>query len=108
MAYIIEEVNKSLRTEIASKDAYIRRMRPTFGYIMAVTWAAQMLSIAYIVIFDTQRAEYILNAMSSLSAIWAVRLSVLGIYVYRRSDDKKLLNSSQLPPEMIFWNNSKE
>lgn len=74
--------------------------RSTFGYIMAVTWAAQMIGIAYIIIFDTQRAGYILNAMGSLSAIWAVGLSVLGIYVYKRSEDKKLFP----PSEAIFWN----
>ncbi len=95
-----EEINKSLRAEIQSEDLYVRRMRPTFGYLMAVTWAAQMLGIAYIIIFDTQRAGYILNSMGSLSAIWAVGLSVLGIYVYKRSEDKKLI----LPPETIFWN----
>lgn len=95
----VKQVNESLRAEIASSDQYVRRMRPTFGYLMAVTWAAQMLGIAYIIVFDTQRAGYILNAMSSLSAIWAVGLSVLGIYVYKRSEDKK-----SAPPETIFWN----
>lgn len=96
----LEQVNLSLRAEIASQDKFVRRMRPTFGYIMAVSWAAQMLGIAYIIIFDTQRAGYILNSMSSLSAIWAVGLSVLGIYVYKRSEDKKLPHI----PETIFWN----
>ncbi len=86
----IAEINKSLRAEIASKDQYVRRMRPTFGYLMALTWAAQMLGIAYVIVFDTERAGIVLNAMSSLSAIWAVGLSVLGIYVYKRSEDKKL------------------
>ena len=38
--------------------------------------------------------------MSSLSAIWAVGLSVLGIYVYKRSEDKKTANK-----ESIYWNN---
>ena len=38
----LAEVNQSLRTEVASQDAYVRRMRPTFGYLMALTWAAQM------------------------------------------------------------------
>ncbi len=94
----IEEVNKSLRAEIASQDIYVRRMRPTFGYIMALTWAAQMFGIAYIIIFDTQRAGMILSAMSSLSTIWAVGLSVLGIYVYKRSEEKK-----QSGKETIFW-----
>lgn len=96
----LSEINQSLRAEIASQDKYVRRMRPTFGYIMALTWAAQMLGIAYIITFEPQRAGYILNAMGSLSAIWAVGLSVLGIYVYKRSEDKKLP-----PQEVIFWNN---
>lgn len=100
-----KQINESLRAEIASQDQYVRRMRPTFGYLMAVTWAAQMLGLAYVIIFDTQRAGYILNAMSSLSAIWAVGLSVLGIYVYKRSEDKKHLGPLGNPPEVIFWNN---
>jgi len=95
----IAEINKSLRAEITSQDKYVRRMRPTFGYLMAVTWAAQMLGIAYVIVFDTARAGVVLSAMSSLSAIWAVGLSVLGIYVYKRSEDKKLRHS-----ERIFWN----
>ncbi len=95
----LSEINKSLRAEIESEDKYVRRMRPTFGYLMAVTWAAQMLGIAYVIIFDTERAASVMSAMASLSAIWAVGLSVMGIYVYKRSEDKKLFN----PPETIFW-----
>lgn len=86
----LAEINESLRSEIASKDLYVRRMRPTFGYLMAFTWAAQMLGLAYVIVFDTGRAGEVLSAVSSLSAIWAVGLSVLGIYVYKRSEDKKL------------------
>lgn len=92
----VAQVNESLRAEIASEDKFVRRMRPTFGYLMALTWAAQMLGIAYIIIFDTEKAGEIMAAMGSLSAIWAVGLSVLGIYVYKRSEDKR-------PPETIFW-----
>lgn len=92
-----EQVNQSLRAEIISEDKYVRRMRPTFGYLLAITWAAQMFGVAYIMIFDTARVGEVLAAMGSLSAIWTVGLSVLGIYVYKRSDEKKM-------PETIFWN----
>ena len=95
----LSEINQTIRAEVASQDQYVRRMRPTFGYIMALSWAAQMFGIAYIIIFDTGSAGAIMAAMGSLSAIWAIGLSVLGIYVYRRSDDKKLD-----PQEIIFWN----
>jgi hypothetical protein len=85
----VSQVNESLRAEVASNDAYVRRMRPTFGYMMAATWGAQMLALAYIIVTDPGRAGDVLNAMESLGTIWAVALSVLGIYVYQRSAEKK-------------------
>lgn len=87
---ILSEVNQSLRVEVASPDMYVRRMRPTFGYLMALTWSAQMLALAYVIVFDTSQASTVLNAVESLSAMWAVALSVLGIYVYKRSEEKKM------------------
>ncbi len=95
----LSEINKSLRAEVASDDKYVRRMRPTFGYLMAFTWGAQMFGIAYVIIFDTDKAGVVMAAMGNLSAIWAIGLSVLGIYVYKRSDDKK-----SLARDVIFWN----
>lgn len=93
----LSEVNQSLRAEINSSDKYIRRMRPTFGYLMAFTWAAQMFGLAYIIVFETAKAALILEGMAALSTIWAVGLSVLGIYVYKRSEDKKLFPPRFLP-----------
>ncbi|MDH5722666.1 MAG: holin family protein [Alphaproteobacteria bacterium] len=101
----LSEVNKSLRAEIISQDIYVRRMRPTFGYLVALTWAAQMFGIAYVIIFDTDKAGVVMAAMGNLSAIWAVGLSVLGIYVYRRSDDKK---AASMMRDVIFWNPEEE
>lgn len=96
----LSEVNETLRGETASNDAYVRRMRPTFGYLMALTWAAQMLAIAYVIVFQTEKSAFVINAMGNLSVIWAMGLSVLGIYVYKRSEEKK--NASG--PEVIAWN----
>lgn len=95
----LSQVNESLRAEISSDDKYIRRMRPTFGYLMAGTWAAQMFGLAYIIVFQTEKAALILEGMSALSTIWAVGLSVLGVYVYKRSEDKKIYGAavSSLP-----------
>ena len=92
----LSEINQSLRAEAASDDIYVRRMRPTFGYIMALTWAAMMLSLAYVILFETEQAHIVIQAIQALSPIWAVGLSVLGIYVYKRSEDKKLLPSEML------------
>lgn len=98
----LSEVNQSLRAEVASEDPYVRRMRPTFGYLMAFTWAAQMLGLAYVIVFQTSKASVVLDAMGSLSAIWAVALSVLGIYVYKRSEEKRLIRRLE-SGETIAW-----
>ncbi len=86
----LAQINESLRAEVSSEDPYVRRMRPTFGYLIAITWAAQMLALAYVIVFETEKASLVIEAMESLGTIWAVGLSVLGIYVYKRSEDKKL------------------
>jgi len=41
-------------------------------------------------------------ALGNLSAIWTVGLLVLGVYVYKRSEEKK---SAQ--QDVIFWNPGK-
>ncbi|MEI6986834.1 MAG: 3TM-type holin [Rhodospirillaceae bacterium] len=86
----LREINQTIRTEVVSEDAYVRRMRPTFGYIMAMTWFAQMGGLAYVIVTNPAQAGTVVNAMASLGTIWSVGLGVLGIYVYKRSDDKRL------------------
>jgi len=85
----LSQVNESLRAEVSSSDAYVRRMRPTFGYLVAITWTAQMLAVAYVIIFKTETASVVVDAVESLSTIWSVALSVLGLYVYKRSEEKR-------------------
>ncbi|QQG36008.1 MAG: ribokinase [Micavibrio aeruginosavorus] len=84
-----QQINESLRAEVASPDAYVRRMRPTFGYLMAFTWAAQMFAVAYVIVFRTAESSLVIEAMESLGMIWGIGLSVLGVYVYQRSEEKK-------------------
>lgn len=84
----IEQTNLSLRSEVTSEDVYVRRMRPTFGYIIAFTWAAQMLAIAAVIIENPEKSTIVMSAMGNLDTIWTVGLSVLGIYVYKRSKEK--------------------
>ena len=85
----IEQINTSLQTEILSQDKYVRRMRPTFGYIMAISWFIQMTIIAISVITNPQISGEIISSFAELSVMWSVGLSVLGVYVYKRSGEKK-------------------
>lgn len=82
-------INQTMQTETKSEDAYVRRMRPTFGYIMALTWGLQMGAVAWTIINTPEFAAEVITAMVSLSTIWSVGLAVLGVYVYGRSSEKK-------------------
>ncbi|MBN9499183.1 MAG: ribokinase [Alphaproteobacteria bacterium] len=94
----LAEVNATARVEAQSDDPYVRRMRPTFGYVMAITWAAQMAAIAWAIVATPKDAAQIVEALGALSLMWSVGLSVLGVYVYKRSADKALA-AGATPPE---------
>lgn len=86
----LAEVNATARIEAQSEDPYVRRMRPTFGYVMALTWALQMAAVAWAIVVEPKDAGRIVEALGALSLMWSVGLSVLGVYVYKRSADKAL------------------
>lgn len=85
----LAEINQTIRVEAQSGDPYVRRMRPTFGYAMALTWATQMAAISWVIISDPANAGAVIAAMASLSTIWSVALAVLGVYSYGRTQEKK-------------------
>jgi hypothetical protein len=84
----LEIVNTTMQTEAKSNDVYVRRMRPTFGYVMAATWAVQMGATSWAVIDSPRDAPAVLAALAETWWLWTVALSVLGIYVAGRSKEK--------------------
>ena len=92
----LAEVNATARIEAQSEDPYVRRMRPTFGYVMAVTWAVQMTAVAWAIVTAPKEAAQVVEALGALSLMWSVGLSVLGVYVYKRSKDKAIAAGATL------------
>lgn len=94
----LTQVNKTMRAEAASNDGYVRRWRPTFGYAVALAWVVQAFGIIgaclYAAIASPTEAGPIINAVgnmvSALGMQWAVALSVLGVNVAKRSQDKQV------------------
>jgi len=93
----LEAVNATMRAEYASGDPYQRRWRPTFGYVAAFTWTVQGVVVfgmlAYVVVNEPTRIAETITAiadlMRALAEHWLYALAVLGIAVWKRSDDKK-------------------
>ena len=84
------QVNMTMRAETKSDDAYVRRWRPTIGYIFAVEMALLFAGLFYVVIFKTDQAIEIIEAAAALGWIIGVQAGVLGVSVIQRSNDKKL------------------
>lgn len=84
------QINETMRAELASGDKFKSYWRPLFGYIMALTWGAIMLATTYQILFEPQNSANTIAALGQLSGLWGIGLAVLGINVWKRSDDKKL------------------
>jgi hypothetical protein len=84
----LQIVNETIRAEIASEDPVVRRMRPMFGYAMALTWTVQMLSASYTIVLNPARAAEVLNGIAATTMLWGMGLAVLGVYVNGRTQEK--------------------
>lgn len=85
----LQSVNETIRAEAASSDPYVRRMRPTMGYALIFSWTMTMAAVVFVIVTDPGAASAVIVALADLSIMWSVALSVLGLYVYKRSEDKK-------------------
>ena len=100
----LQEINATYRTELASSDPYVRRMRPTFGYVVAATLMIQTLAlIAGVAAAFSYGIDLtlVLNAVKDIigevAMIDAPAMGVLGIYVKKRSDDKAVAKTGENP-----------
>lgn len=93
----LESVNATMRAEYNSDDKVVKRWRPIFGYCMAATWVVQVVgttsAIIYATVWKPKNAGEIIQAVADSTAasvpMWAVALSVVGVSIYQRSQDKK-------------------
>ncbi len=86
----LEAINATMRAEYASSDSYTRRWRPTMGYALTFVWTTQMTALTWVIIWRTEQAVAILTAMAGLTFMWAFALSLLGVAVVKRSEDKQV------------------
>lgn len=91
----LETVNATMRAEYASQDKYVSRWRPTLGYVVSATWFLQMLALSIVIVIAPAEAPAIIGAMAGLSAMWGIALSILGISVSKRSQDKQIAAGQQ-------------
>ena len=90
-------INQTMQIEARSDDAYVRRWRPTYGYLTAIAWFAMMFgssaAIFWTAVHNPTEAPVIIaalgTALSQSSMLWGIALAVLGVAVHCRSKDKQ-------------------
>lgn len=97
----LAEVNRTMRAEAASNDPYVRRWRPTWGYVAALTWAVMVGGVVYAIVATPEYAAELINAVTALTPLWGVALGVLGINVAKRSQDKQIA-AGHGPPQGLL------
>lgn len=93
----LEAVNATMRAEYASNDNYTRRWRPTMGYAVTIAWFLQMAALSWVIVWTPDKASLVITAMAQLTALWGVALSILGVAVVKRSEDKQTASGLQPP-----------
>lgn len=98
----IREGNESYRTELKSDDAFVRRMRPTFGYVLSATWAAVFGAFAWRVL-NSPAADIVsmASAVAMLLPLFGTALTVLGVYISKRSDEKAVATGHAPQPGLL-------
>ena len=95
----LKDVNITYRKEIASKDKYVRRMRPTFGYLLALILLVLTLTGTYSVVYDPSALSSFVQLVNAMTVPLTTAMAVLGIVVHGRTKEKLSLND---PPKQGF------
>lgn len=105
----LKAVNRTIQEETKSSDRYVRRWRPTFGYAMCLAWVVQVVGsifgIIWSVIAETAEAGIIISAIGEANAatipMWGIALTVIGVSVHKRSQDKVVASGQSLPAGIL-------
>ena len=105
----LAEINKTMRAEILSEDPYVRRARPTFLYIIAIAFGAQLIGTTLIggtaVVLHPNEAGKILTGLAEVIGativLYGVAMPVCGVYLSKRSQDKAVAAGHAPTPGLL-------
>ena len=83
-------VHEMMTKEMQAQDKFVRFWRPSFGYSVAIAWLVMMMTISYVVVFDSTNASAVILALVDTTSLWAIALGVLGVSVVKTSKDESL------------------
>lgn len=88
-----KSINETMQAEYAANSKFKTSWRPLFGYILAISFAGMMGSLIYSLVYSVlYEPEAIQSILSAISTLFTAGLTVMGVNIWQRSKDKKLLS----------------
>lgn len=81
------EINETYRKEIGSEDAFVRRARPMFLYVVAFSVAVEVLIAVYVIAVGASLSD-LATLYQALSIPQGIAAGMCGVYLKQRSNDK--------------------
>lgn len=96
----LAEINRTARAEAGTDDKFVRRWRPTMGYVVTAAFGWVTFCIGLLIVVsgfrDVSQSVTTLQALSGpLMTLFGIGLSVLGVSVRERSKDKQVAAGMQ-------------
>ncbi len=85
----LKTINETMRVEYASGNLFKSGWRPYIGWIFGTAFGLQMLAASAIIVFKPEQAKSVLEGLAALGMLWGVALTVLGVNINKRSQDKQ-------------------
>lgn len=83
----LSQVNETYRKEIGSEDAFVRRARPMFLYVVAFSIAVEVLLAVYVLAVGAKLTD-LATLYQALSIPQGIAATMCGVYLKQRSNDK--------------------
>ncbi len=90
----------TIQAEIASNDTFVRRWRPTWGYVMCFSWVVTVIAVSVVMMLHPLQAATVIAAVAALQPMYTIGLLVLGVNIHKRSQDKQV--AAGLPIKGVF------
>lgn len=97
----LKTINETMRVEYASGSLFKSGWRPYIGWIFGTAFGLQMFAASAIIVFNPEQAKAVLEGLAALAALWFVALTVLGVNITKRSQDKQAAAGIPAPMGMF-------
>jgi hypothetical protein len=95
------EINRTMREEIKSEDAFVRRARPGLVWAISGSVVLEVLAAVAVVFIAPEQIANLGTLYGAISIPQSIAAAVCGVYMKKRSDDKLVAAGGTTGPGLL-------